>query len=223
MCGRFVLAIVSPNRLIQEFSLTRLPFDVIPRYNIAPTQKIIGVRQVNGEREAVQFKWGLLPFWAKDESQAARMINARSETIAEKPSFRSAFKSRRCLIPASGFFEWQKKGGEKNPYYFGLKGKEVFAFAGLWETWKNPNQEIVESCTIITTTANELLSKFHERMPVILHSDTYREWLDEDTRSVAQLKELLRPYPESEMDHWQVDKAVGSVKNQGPELIAAVS
>ncbi len=218
-----MIEVVSPKRLIEEFSLTRLPFDPEPSYNVAPTQKVVAVRQSHGEREAVQMKWGLLPFWAKDESQAARMINARCESIGEKPAFRSAFRSRRCLIPASGFYEWQKLGGEKLPYHFSLKDKDLFAFAGLWEQWRNANREVVETCTIITTEPNELLANFHNRMPVILHSDSYREWLDDETRDVSLLKELLRPYPAEDMIHWPVGKAVGSVRNQGPELMKSIA
>lgn len=223
MCGRFAIAIIAPNLLIEEFNLIRLPFQLEAGYNVAPTQRITAIRQVNGEREAVQMKWGLLPSWAKDESMGAKLCNARGETIAEKPSFRSAFKTRRCLIPASGFYEWQKKSGAKLPHYFTIKDRELFAFAGLWEKWKSPSNEIVESCTIITTEANEMLANFHDRMPVILHKDSYSEWLSEDVRDLSTLRELLRPYPTEEMIYWPVGKAVGSVRNQGPELIARLT
>lgn len=149
----------------------------------------------------------------------ARLINARSETVAEKPAFREAFKRRRCLIPADGFYEWQRRDGKKQPFYFRLRDERPFGFAGLWEKWRSPAGEVIESCAILTTEANELLRPVHHRMPVILHPEDYSLWLDEDARQRALLKELLRPYPAEEMTAYPVSAQVNSPSNQGRALI----
>jgi putative SOS response-associated peptidase YedK len=216
MCGRFAQR-SDPKRLAGEFNVADVP-EVRPRYNIAPTQEILGVLASSDGREMKFFKWGLIPSWAKDASMGARFINARSETVDEKPAFREAFKKRRCIIPADGFYEWQRTEGRKQPFFFQMRDESPFGFAGLWERWQGEGQ-LIESCTILTTQANEVLSPVHDRMPVILHSSDYELWLDEDVRKRELLKDLLHPYPASEMISHPVSTAINSPGNQGEKLI----
>ena len=213
MCGRFTLhapwsELVALYRIHDDRRNLRL------RYNIAPTQDVLAVRlDPAGEREAVDLKWGLLPFWAKDEKISYSTINARAETVASKPPFRDAFKKRRCLIAADGYYEWKPEEGGKQPLRITLDPEQPFSFAGLWEKWERDDR-IVESCTIIVTEANVLTRDIHDRMPVILDPADYGAWLD---GSAGQ--ELLRPYPSERMRRYPVSKAVGNVKNTAPELI----
>ena len=221
MCGRYTL-LNNLKLLADLFHVgdVSLPlFDA--RYNIAPSQDVLAVRQPDG-RELVELKWGLVPSWAKDPKIGYRMINARCETVAEKPSFRSAFKRRRCLIPSDGFYEWKKTGAKpKQPYFVHLKDDHPFAFAGLWEHWERDG-EVIESCTIITTDANELMKPLHDRMPVILPGHVYDEWLDPDNQATGDLPNLLKPYPAEEMAAHPVSTYVNSPKNQGPECTERV-
>jgi putative SOS response-associated peptidase YedK len=217
MCGRFAQR-SDPKRLAGEFKVSEAP-DVEARYNIAPTQEILGVVDAGDGREMKFFKWGLIPSWAKDTSMGARLINARSETVEEKPAFREAFKKRRCIIPADGFYEWQRTEGKKQPFFFQMMDKSPFGFAGLWERWQGVGGQVIESCTILTTEANEVLSPVHDRMPVILHSGDYELWLGEDVRKRELLKDLLRPYPAEEMTSHRVSTAINSPHNQGAGLI----
>lgn len=223
MCGRFALR-TPTKKLATAFQVEEMP-TVEARYNIAPTQSILAVRQSEDAREAVLLKWGMIPSWAKDDSMSARLINARSETVTEKPAFREAFKRSRCIIPAAGFYEWQRREGKKQPFFFSLRDERVFGFAGLWDRWKGEGGKVIESCTILTTESNEVLLPVHERMPVILHPETYDEWLntDTDTRAMESLKELLRPYPSSEMTAYPVSARVNSPRNQGEELITRMA
>ena len=217
MCGRFAQR-SDPKRLAREFKVAEVP-EVGARYNIAPTQEILGVTESADAREMKFFKWGLIPSWAKDTAMGARLINARSETVEEKPAFREAFKKRRCIIPADGFYEWQRTEGRKQPFFFRMKDESPFGFAGLWERWQGAGGEAIESCTILTTEANEVLRPVHDRMPVILHSDDYELWLDEDVRKRELLRDLLRPYPAEEMVSHPVSTAINSPRNQGETLI----
>lgn len=217
MCGRFTQRQPAV-RLKKEFSVEEVP-EVEARYNIAPTQSILGVRQTLDSREMSFLKWGLIPSWAKDSSIGAKLINARSETVTEKPSFREAFKRRRCIIPADGFYEWQRTGGRKQPFFFHMRDDWPFGFAGLWNKWKNEDGEVIESCTILTTEANELLRRVHDRMPVILTPEDYEVWLDDDLRKRSLREELLRPFPASEMEGYHVSASINSPSNQGAELI----
>jgi putative SOS response-associated peptidase YedK len=218
MCGRFALEVHIQLKLYEDFGISSIPA-ATPRYNIAPSQQVIGVREVEGRREAVEFRWGLIPVWAKDMTIGYKMINARAETIREKPSFKQAFNKRPCLILASGFYEWQKTPAGKQPIYFYLKDKRVFGFAGLWEKWRSPEGKIIESCTIITTKANEMVSGVHERMPVIVGRSDHAMWLSNDERRQDERYELLRPYPAGEMERYRVSTLVNSPKNESPELI----
>lgn len=223
MCGRFVLT--APGRLVAEhFQLGHQP-QLEPRYNIAPSQGIAVVRTSpeSDQRELTILRWGLIPFWARDTKIGYKMINARGESVATKPAFRAAFKQRRCLIPASGFYEWKREKRRKQPYYFQIKAGEIFAFAGLWERWKDPAGNSIESCTIITTEANALLAPIHDRMPVILDRHDYDQWLDIRTGAPDQLQKLCRPFPAEEMKSHPVSTAVNSPSHDAPECIEMVS
>jgi putative SOS response-associated peptidase YedK len=219
MCGRFTLTDPDADLAVQ-FNLPEIP-DMEPRYNIAPTQSVAAVRvKANSQtRELVLLRWGLIPFWAKDPQIGARMINARSKTAAEKPAFRVAFRQRRCLVVADGFYEWQKQNGGKQPFYIHLRDRQPFAFAGLWEFWKGPDDTAVESCTLLTTTPNDLLRPVHNRMPVILHPKDYERWLDPELQQAEVLKTLLQPYPSKEMDIYPVSRWVNSPKNDDPRCV----
>ncbi len=211
MCGRFTLR-TPASQLVEIFQLLREP-QLPLRYNIAPTQPVATVRAVDNRRELSQLHWGLIPSWAKDPKMGARMINARAETVSSKPSFRSAFRRRRCLIPADGFYEWKKTGGAKQPMYIHLRDNGPFAFAGLWERWEAADGSEIESCTIITTEPNELLSSVHNRMPVILSEDDYDPWLDDKLQDPEQLQPLLKTYPGEEMAFTPVSTFVNSPRN----------
>jgi len=221
MCGRFSSS-SKPEQIKKEFKVAvEDPAIFKPRYNIAPSQMIPVVLDRTGERIVAQLKWGLVPSWAKDALIGSRMINARAETLMEKPSFREAYKSRRCIIPASGFYEWQRaEKGAKQPFYFYLTNKEVFGFAGLWEEWLDKKSgESLETCTIITTEANDVLKPVHDRMPVILKAADYDEWLDTKEANTDKLQKLLAPYPPDEMSSHAVSRAVNSRTFDSPELI----
>jgi len=221
MCGRFVSK-AKKEEIEKEFKVEISDGNLsTPRYNIAPTQMIAAVAEIENEREISLFKWGLVPHWAKDESIGNKLINARAETLTEKPSFREAFARRRCIIPVSGFYEWMRVAKDaKQPFYFYLKDKEVFGFAGLWEEWLDKETgELTETCTIITTEANEVLKPVHDRMPVILKSDSYEEWLNPKIKDTAKLQNLLVPYPANEMSSHAVSRAVNSPSEDSAELI----
>jgi putative SOS response-associated peptidase YedK len=215
MCGRFTLR-ARPELLATLFDLSEVP-PLAPRYNIAPTQPVSAVRAGfgGGEREMTFLTWGLIPSWAKDISMGARMINARSETVAEKPSFRAAFKYRRCLVPADGFYEWKSISGKsKQPYLIHLPDHEPFAIAGLWEHWEGPDGSVIESCTLLTTDANEAVRPLHNRMPVILAQDDYEEWLDPEAQDTDNLRHLLRPFPAESIQAYAVTTHVNNPRNE---------
>lgn len=187
------------------------------RYNIAPSQMIPIVREAAQGRELVMCKWGLIPHWAKEEKSKYHMINAKAETITTKPAFRDAFKTRRCLIPASGFYEWRKE--DKQPFNVTVKQRPLFAMAGLWEHWEGEDGKVVESCTIITTDANNLLQPIHDRMPAIIPIDQYANWLNPINNDKAVLMRLLKPFPANQLHIHAVSKAVNSVNNDSEELV----
>jgi putative SOS response-associated peptidase YedK len=215
MCGRFVRT-SSPERLQTVFEIQKIAADLQPSFNVAPTQKILSVVQEE-DRTLTALRWGLIPSWADDPAIGNRMINARSEGVMEKPSFRSAFRRRRCLIPADGFYEWLKQGGEKIPFYFHLKENKPLAFAGLWET-NDKSGETLTTCTILTTEANEVMAPIHDRMPVILPAEEYDHWLDPEAEP-EELMTLLRPYEDDDLTAYPVSKKVNSPRNDGPELL----
>ena len=221
MCGRFV-SDISPQQLQEAYGLLSLP-DITARYNIAPSQQVAVIRQNDAkQRELALLKWGLIPPWAKDASIGYKMINARSETVYEKPSFRSALKSRRCIFPVSGFYEWQKIGKEKVPHYIYLIDKAIMSLAGLWESWKSPEGVLIETCTILTTAANSSIKKIHDRMPVILHQDEIDIWLNKNVDDLDGLKELFHPYPSGLIQEHVVSKEVNNPKNDQPTCINPV-
>ena len=217
MCGRFTQRADS-KKLAESFGVTEVP-TVEARYNIAPTQEVLGVSQSPDGRGATFYKWGLVPSWVKDTSMGARLINARSETVADKPAFRQAFKQRRCIIPADGFYEWQRTEGRKQPFFFRMRDERLFGFAGLWERWEGEGGEVINSCAILTTEANQVLQPVHDRMPVILHPDDYELWLGADARELDLVKEMLRPYPAEAMLGYPVGTSINSPRNQGAGLI----
>jgi putative SOS response-associated peptidase YedK len=223
MCGRFTLT-VDPGQLQEAFPWVDIPEDFPPRYNIAPSQPVAVVPN-DGNNRLDFFNWGLIPFWAKDPKIGNRMINARAETLIEKPSFRGSFKYKRCLVLADGFYEWRKEPGinVKTPMYIRLKNKTPFAFAGLWDNWHSDDGSEIRSCTIITTQPNTLLDKIHNRMPVILSQDVYAEWLKEGENDPALLNSFLRPYPSEEMEAFPVSRDVNSPQNDIPQLIIPVA
>lgn len=226
MCGRFTLH-TSPEQIAAQFGVEEPP--LAARYNIAPTQPVGIVRldRSAAAREWALVHWGLIPSWAKDPSIGARMINARGETVAEKPSFRAALRRRRCLLPADGFYEWKREGRGKQPYYIRMRSQEPFAFAGLWELWVSPDGSEVESCTIITTEANEMMAPLHDRMPVILAQDDYEQWLgtgkDADAHEVSELRHLIRPFNPSLMEAYPVSRHVNSPHNEGSDCIVPLA
>lgn len=223
MCGRFTLA-VDASQLQDAFPWLEIGGEITPRYNIAPNQPVAVVPN-DGRNRLDFFLWGLIPSWAKDPRIGSRLINARAETLAEKPAFRAALRRRRCLILADGFYEWRKEadGRTKTPVYICLKSRAPFAFAGLWEVWQSPDGSEVLSCTIITTPPNELLAGIHNRMPAILPSQAYAQWLSPEEVSPSVLKALLRPYPSEEMLAYPVSPRVNRPEVDTPELILPVA
>ena len=220
MCGRYSLAI-DYDALEGRFTLRgALQLPLAPRYNIAPTQEVLTVVNKGAGNEAKMMRWGLIPLWANEPSVGNRMINAKAESVAEKPSFRQAFRKRRCLVIADGFYEWQKVPGGKTPIRMIVGGGEPFGFAGLWETWQSQEKEFVHSCTIITTTPNELTATIHNRMPVILPMEAEALWLSQDTDS-AVLKSLLVPYAGS-MEAYEVSTLVNSPRNDTPAVMERI-
>jgi putative SOS response-associated peptidase YedK len=218
MCGRYTL--FSRLEVWEEIHQAQGVPELKPRYNIAPTQQVIVIRlNEEGQREKVMMHWGLIPSWAKDPSIGNRMINARAETVAEKPSFRAAFKRRRCLIPANGFYEWKKVGKRKQPYYVRRIDGEPMAFAGLWEHWEGQDGTVVESCTIITTESNSTIRPLHNRMPVILDPEEYNLWLDSEVSDLETLAPLMRPYPDDKLEAILVSTLVNNPRNDDARCI----
>lgn len=218
MCGRFTL-LTPGEEVAAQFALPEVP-QLAPRFNIAPTQPVAAVRVGDaGIKELTHFHWGLIPAWSKDPGMGARMINARSETVAEKPAFRAAFKYRRCLIPATGFYEWQKVNGKKQPMYIVAQDGGVWGIAGIWERWTSADGSEIESCSLLTTEPNELLRPIHNRMPVILSPQAYDTWLDPHVQRAEILHPLLRPYPAELMTAYPVSTFVNTPFNDIPDCI----
>jgi putative SOS response-associated peptidase YedK len=223
MCGRYRLS--RRKQLVEEY------FETVsdepewnPRFNIAPTQTVPVIRQHPKEprRELSLMRWGLISSWSKDTSGAAMMINSRSETAATKPAFRDALTNRRCLIPADGFYEWSRSGKAKQPYCFEVNDGMLFAFAGLWDRWKDPSGQWIKSCSILTTTPNAVTSSVHDRMPVILDPDSYDLWLDPGTHDLRVVSDMLKPYDAGMMRSYPVSSRVNSVVNDDAECSAVV-
>jgi putative SOS response-associated peptidase YedK len=224
MCGRYSQR--QPAEVIAKaFEVDNVPA-LEPRYNVAPTQSVPTVLQpsVSKNRQFKMMHWGLIPKWAKDSKIGSKLINARAETVAEKPAFKSAFRKRRCLVLADGFYEWQQQDNkkQKQPYYFFLKDGQPFAFAGLWEQWEDASGEVIDSCTLLTTDANELMRPVHNRMPVILNPKDYERWLDSELKEPEQLQPLLRPYSTQEMLTYPVSTVVNKPSNDNTECIKSI-
>lgn len=220
MCGRY--AFYSPAESVKRiFALDELP-ELPARYNIAPTQEVAAVRAAEeGRRKLALLHWGLVPRWAKERAIGNRMINARAESVAVKPAFRDAFRKRRCLVLADGWYEWQVAPGGKQPWFIRRKDAKPFGFAGLWERWKDPaDGAMLESCTIVTTDASPSIRKIDDRMPVVLADTDWDRWLDTAYFETDKLQELLRPFDPDALEAWTVSREVNAPKNEGPELIA---
>jgi putative SOS response-associated peptidase YedK len=219
MCGRFTLT-VDPSDLQDAFGEFTFPNQFAPRFNIAPTQPVLAIPN-DGKNKADFFLWGLIPSWAKDPSIANKLINARGETIAEKPSFRGGFKYKRCLILADGFYEWKSEPAAKikTPYFIHMKDRKPFAFAGLWDEWQSSNGDALRTCTIITTGPNDLMRPLHNRMPVILQPRDYVDWLDPAPRAPESLLPLIKSYPADNMSAYTVSTLVNSPGNDRAELL----
>lgn len=219
MCGRYTLS--SPTDLLADLlELDSVP-DLAPRYNIAPTQEaaVVRVTGETGARTLDLLRWGLIPFWSKDPGIGNRMINARAETVGEKPAYRTSFKRKRCLVPADGFYEWQATGGPKQPFYFRFEGGGPFAMAGLWDRWEKGEGDPIETFTILTTEPNEVVAPVHRRMPVILDRETMAIWLDPAIEDAERLTPLLGPFPAAGMEGFPVSTFVNSPGNDTPRCI----
>ncbi len=220
MCGRFSRK-ATLQAIIDEFEIEEVNDAVEPSYNVAPGQEIAVILK-DESRKLGLLKWGLIPSWSKDPAIGNRMINARAETLAEKPSFKHPLRRKRCLIVADGFFEWKKEGKQKIPMYIFLKDQKPFVFAGLWDTWTSPDGKKISTCTIITTEPNEFMKKIHNRMPVILPKEHIDLWLDRSIENEQKVLPLLQPYPEKEMDAYEISRFVNSPKNNSPACVEKV-
>jgi len=221
MCGRFT-SLFSPEALNTTFGV-QAPPDISPRYNIAPTQQVWIIRgSATGGKHLSSARWGLVPHWAKDLSIGNRMINARCETVHEKPAFRQSIHTRRCIVPASGFFEWTTTPTGKTPHYVTMRDGSPLAFAGIWESWKTSEGENIETCAILTTTANCLMAPIHDRMPVILHQTEFELWLERSVNNPLELQRLYQPYPAELLQEWEVSTVVNSPTHETPETIAPI-
>jgi putative SOS response-associated peptidase YedK len=220
MCGRFTL-FEADKILSREFGVSGIPL-LSPRYNIAPSQPVAAVRAAPAGtgREFALLRWGLIPSWSKDPAIGNRLINARAETVREKPSFRNAFRRHRCLIPASGFFEWQRRERGKQPFFVHMRDERLFAFAGLWDRWESPDKGVIETCTILTTAANTVLAPIHDRMPVIVPRGEYERWLDPSLKDLDSLTPLLVPFPPDEMLAFPVSPRVNAPSTDDEGCIA---
>ncbi len=224
MCGRFTLT-TSVRELANLFHATDVEVPAAqPQFNIPPSAQVLAVRRLPGHegRQLLPLRWGLIPFWAKDPGIGNRLINARVETAADKPAFRDAFRNRRCLVLADGFFEWKKKAGKKEPYLMRMRDGKPFAFAGLWERWHDEEKHNLETCTILTTDANPLVRPLHDRMPVILEAGAYEPWLDPDLHERDKLVPLLHPYPASEMVAYPVSALVNNPRNDDARCVEPI-
>lgn len=224
MCGRYSLY-ADYRTILERFDIEEASLEeeqYSPSFNVAPTQQVVAVVSDGKKNRLGLLKWGLIPPWAKDQKIGSKMINARAETVAEKPSFRNAFKKKRCLVVADSFYEWKRMDNQKTPMRIRLKSGEPFAFAALWESWKSPDGKTVNSCTILTTGPNNLMEDIHNRMPVILTKEEEKIWLDPKEHDPEVLGRLLKPFEPTLLEAYEVSDAVNSPKNNGPELIEKI-
>ncbi|MEK3933791.1 SOS response-associated peptidase [Sporosarcina sp. FSL W7-1349] len=223
MCGRFTL-FAPYYEIVKRFDIESAfeESDYVPSYNIAPSQQVVAILNDGEKNRLGHLKWGLVPSWAKEEKIGYKMINARAETVAEKPSYRNAFKKRRCILPADSFYEWQRKDGDKIPMRIKLKGDGLFAIAGLWEAWRKPDGSMLYTCTAITTKPNGLMEPIHDRMPVILRKEDEAAWLDPKNEDIHFLGNMLKPFDEEQMEAYIVSSNVNSPKNNEESLIIPI-
>ncbi|QHJ70350.1 SOS response-associated peptidase [Planococcus halotolerans] len=225
MCGRFALY-ADYKVILERFDIDQASFDETEyeqSYNIAPSQQVAAVVSDGNKNRLGKLKWGLIPPWAKDAKIGYKMINARSETAAEKPSYRNAFKKKRCLVVADSFYEWRKEETGKTPMLIKMKSGEPFAFAALWESWESPEGDTVHSCSILTTKPNKIMASIHDRMPVILSKEAEKIWLDPKVQDFELLESFLKPYDDGELEAYEVSDEVNSPKNNNPALIRKIS
>ncbi len=224
MCGRFVMHL-SVTEVTDEFDVYDVEWVWEPSYNIAPGQNIAGILKKDGNKSLTALRWGLIPSWAKDEDIGYRIINARTETLAQKPTFSRPFKTQRCIIPANGFYEWRQEEDKrrKTPFYLQLRSGKPMGFAGLYDIWKSKDGTIVTSCTIITTTPNELVQQLHNRMPVILEPNKREVWLDKTIQDPRELMPLLKPFDAHEMESFEVSNMVNSIRFNSPDCIKPIN
>jgi putative SOS response-associated peptidase YedK len=222
MCGRFSLTIDDILKLANRFHVPPPSFKLQPHYNLAPSQHILTVVNWQGERQLVPMQWGLIPFWSRKSARPQALVNVRSENLEEKPIFKPYFERKRCLIPADSFFEWKKEGKNKIPFRAIVKNESIFSFAGLWDHTQDHKGNPINCFTILTTEANKLLAPIHDRMPVVLTLEAEEKWLDPSLRFPEQLHPLLRPFPASRMEIYEVSTEVNSTKHDSPECIAPV-
>ena len=220
MCGRFV-TIIPPEELAKTFAFVEKP-QLEPRYNVAPSQQVAVVRSFGEHNVLTQMKWGLVPSWSKDQSIGSHMINARSETVAEKPSFRHAIKFNRCIIPTSGFYEWLPVEHHKQPYFIQMRDHSPMCFAGIWEHWTAPDKSVLETFSILTTSANSLVAPIHDRMPVILQPEDFNLWLSRNAHSPHELQRLYQPFPSDKMTAFKVPDLVNNPRFDSPACIVKV-
>ncbi|GIP61114.1 SOS response-associated peptidase [Paenibacillus woosongensis] len=223
MCGRFTITAPYSDILIRYYIDEETSINYRPTYNAAPMQYIPAVVNGSNGNRLGNLRWGLVPSWAKDDKIGSKMINARAETITEKPSFNRLLSSRRCIIPADGFYEWQQRAGGKQPFRITLKDESIFSFAGLYDIWTNKDGNKLATCTIITTEPNSLMADIHNRMPVILRKEEENEWIDRDNTDVQALLKFLKPYDAHEMRTYPVSTEVGNVKNNSPDLLTEIN
>jgi putative SOS response-associated peptidase YedK len=220
MCGRFNF-LTHQEELRERFEISKFEFEVTPRYNIAPSQKIATIIQ-DQDIKLVGMRWGLIPFWAKEPKTKYSMINARVETILDKRAYSRPFKKWRCLIPATGFYEWKKVGKIKTPMHIRLKSKELFAFAGIYNPWKSPSGSYVLSCSIVSTTPNNIMEPIHNRMPVILQKKDESTWINPEHEDTEKLLGLLKPYPDRQLEAYEISTYVNKPRNEGPQCITSI-
>jgi putative SOS response-associated peptidase YedK len=219
MCGRYTIT-VTLEELISHYLIDDSKIAVLkPNYNVAPMHNVPAVIASDEGKRLGELRWGLVPVWAKDDKIGNKMINARAETVAEKPAFKRLLKSKRCIIPADGFYEWKKDGSGKQPYRILMSDGGIFSFAGLYDTWEDPDGNKLSTCTIITTSPNSLMADIHDRMPVILRPEDEAEWLGKDNDDVEPLLKLLKPYSAAKMRAYKVPSAVGNVRNNSKDLL----
>jgi putative SOS response-associated peptidase YedK len=222
MCGRYTITVTMEELMIRYFTNDSTIIHYAPKYNAAPMQQIPAIIHTGSSHKLGELRWGLVPSWSKDDKIGSKMINARAESLLDKPSFKRLISTRRCIIPSDGFYEWKPQGSTKQPMRIVMRDGGIFSMAGLYDIWMDPEGNKLSTCTIITTTPNKLMAEIHNRMPVILKPEDEEEWLRRDNQDVPSLMKLLKPYDEKQMNAYPVSSDVGNVRNVSEELINAI-